>query len=283
MTVAEILASHRDVLKGNVKFIFQPAEETIGGAELMIKAGVLGEPKADAIFALHLWNPLPVGQVGVRSGPIFASADEMGITIKGKGGHGAMPHQTVDPIVIAGQVITALQTIVSRETSPLEPAVVTIGTIQGGSAFNIIAETVKMTGTVRAFRADLRDNLLRRIEDIVRGITSGMRAEYEFWVRYGCPPVVNHPQMTEFVRQVAASVVGESNVVSHEPTMGGDDMAYFLQEVPGCYFLVGSSNAERGLDKPHHSPQFDFDDEAALPIATEVMSRVALDFLSENG
>lgn len=280
MTIAEILASHRQAFKGNVKFIFQPAEETIGGAKAMIEAGVLAEPKADAIFALHFWNPLPLGQVGVRPGPVFASADEIGITIKGKGGHGALPHQTVDSIVIAGQVITALQTIVSRETPPLQPAVVTIGSVQGGSAFNIIAEEVKMTGTVRAFEVDFRDNMLRRIEEIVRGITSGMRAQYDFWVRYGCPPVVNHPQMTQFISRVAASVVGESNVVTIEPIMGGDDMAFFLEQVPGCYFLIGSSNAEQGLDKPHHSPQFNFDDERALPVATEVMTRAVLDYLA---
>jgi len=279
LTVAKILSRHKDELSGNVKFIFQPAEEGPGGAKPMIEEGVLKDPKPDRALGLHLWNVLPVGIVGIRPGPTFACLDAIDITIRGKGGHGAAPHQTVDAIVASAQIITALQTMVSREVDPIKPAVLSIGTIHGGHAYNIIANEVKMTGTVRVFDLDLRKTLPERIERIVKGVTSGLRAEYDFEYRFGYPPLVNDEAVCNWMREIAAGVVGEGNIKVPDPTMGGEDMAYFLEEVPGCYLLLGSANEEKGLNKPHHNSEFNFD-EAALPIGVEILARAALRFLS---
>jgi amidohydrolase len=279
LTVAKILARHQTELAGKVKFVFQPAEEGPGGAKPMIEEGVLKDPRPDRALGLHLWNSLPVGVVGIRPGPTFACLDAIDIVIRGKGGHGAAPHQTVDPIVASAQVITALQTMVSREVDPIKPAVLSIGTIQGGHAYNIIANEVTMTGTVRAFDLELRKTLPERIERIVKGATSAMRAEYEFEYRFGYPPLVNDEAVCNWIKEIAAEVVGEENIKLPDPTMGGEDMAYFLQEVPGCYLLLGSANEEKGLNKPHHNPEFNFD-EAALPIGVEILARAALRFLS---
>jgi len=279
LTVAKILARHQAELAGKVKFVFQPAEEGPGGAKPMIEEGVLKDPRPDRALGLHLWNSLPVGVVGIRPGPTFACLDAIDIVIRGKGGHGAKPHQTVDPIVASAQVITALQTMVSREIDPIKPAVLSIGTIEGGHAYNIIANEVKMTGTVRAFDLELRKTLPERIERIVKGATSAMRAEYEFEYRFGYPPLVNDEAVCNWIKEIAAEVVGEENIKLADPTMGGEDMAYFLQEVPGCYLFLGSANEEKGLNKPHHNPEFNFD-EAALPIGVEILARAAFRFLS---
>ena len=245
----------------------------------MIEEGVLKDPRPDRALGLHLWNSLPVGVVGIRPGPTFACLDAIDIVIRGKGGHGAAPHQTVDPIVASAQVVNALQTMVSREVDPIKPAVLSIGTIQGGHAYNIIANEVTMTGTVRAFDLELRKTLPERIERIIKGATSAMRAEYEFEYRFGYPPLVNDEAVCNWIKEIAAEVVGEENIKLPDPTMGGEDMAYFLQEVPGCYLLLGSANEEKGLNKPHHNPEFNFD-EAALPIGVEILARAALRFLS---
>jgi amidohydrolase len=279
LTVAKILSRHRTELSGNIKYIFQPAEEGPGGAKPMIEEGVLNDPRPDRALGLHLWNMLPVGTVGIRPGPTFACLDAIDIIIKGKGGHGAAPHQTVDAIVASAQVITALQTMVSREVDPIKPVVLSIGTIEGGDAYNIIAHDVRMKGTVRAFDLDLRKTLPERIERIIQGVTSGMRAEYEFDYRFGYPPLVNDEGVCDWMREIAAEVVGEENIKAPDPTMGGEDMAYFLQEVAGCYFLLGSANEEKGLNRPHHHPEFNFD-EAALPLGVEILARAALRFLS---
>ena len=279
VTVASLLARHREWLRGNVKFIFQPAEERIGGAKPMIVAGVLRAPAVDAVVACHLWADLAVGKVGLRAGPAFASADEMHIVIKGRMGHGALPHQAVDSIVVAGQVITALQTLVSREIDPLKAAVVTVGTIGGGMAFNIIAPEVDMRGTIRAFDTDVRNRLVERAESLVAGICAAMRAEYTFSSVLGCPPCVNDPAMTDLVRRAAAEAIGAANVVATEPTTGSDDMAYFLDAVPGCYFKVGGGNAARGLNNPHHTSLFDFDEEA-LSVAAKVLLETVFTYLS---
>ena len=279
LTVARILSQHQSEWVGNVKFVFQPAEEGPGGAKPMIEEGVLKDPKPDRALGLHLWNVLPVGTVGIRPGPTFACLDAIDITIRGKGGHGAAPHQTVDSIVAAAQVINALQTVVSREVDPIKPVVVSIGTIEGGHAYNIIANEVKMKGTVRAFDLDLRKTLPERIERIIKGTTASLRAEYDFEYRFGYPPLVNDEGVCNWMKEIAAEVVGEENIKIPDPTMGGEDMAYFLQEIPGCYLLLGSANEKKGLNKPHHNPEFNFD-EAALPIGVEILARAALRFLS---
>jgi amidohydrolase len=279
VTVAEILAPHRAALPGRLKFIFQPAEETVGGAQAMIADGVLEAPHVDQVLGLHLWNYLPVGSVGVRNGPIFASADELTIVVRGRGGHGAMPHDAVDPVIVAAHLITALQTIVSREAPPLEPAVLTIGMIQGGTAFNIIPERVEMRGTLRAFNPALRERLLARVAAQARDLGTAFRAEVDVTTRLGCAVVMNDRQMADLVREATSAELGAAAVVETPGTTGGDDMADFLALRPGCYFLVGSGNPDRGLDRSHHNPGFDFD-EAALGVAARVLARAALTALA---
>ncbi|MBC7474250.1 MAG: amidohydrolase [Candidatus Sericytochromatia bacterium] len=271
LATAKLIKSRQSELKGNVKFIFQPAEESPGGAEPMIKEGVLENPKVDAIIGLHLWNNIPLGTLGIKSGILMASADEFIINIKGKGGHGALPHQTVDSIVVMAHIITALQTIVSRNVNPLEPAVVTVGKVESGSNFNIIAESAKMIGTVRTFDNDLRDQIEKKIEQITKNITQAFGADYSYQYIKFYPPTINDVYMASLIKEAALDVVSNDMILENEITMGAEDMSYFLQKVPGCYFFVGSANKEKGLDKPHHNPYFDFDEEA-LSIGTQVMT-----------
>jgi amidohydrolase len=202
------------------------------------------------------------------------------MTVKGKGGHAAMPETTVDPIVISAYIVTALQTLISRETSPLSPAVITIGKIQAGTAFNIIPESAEMEGTMRAFNAEHRSKLLRRIGEIAQGIAIAMGGSCEIELINGCPPCVNDARMTEIVRDAAIAAVGEKEVDESEDvvTAGSDDMACFLKAVPGCYFIVGAKNEEKGAHYPHHHPRFNIDEDA-LPIGVEVLTRAAMDFL----
>jgi amidohydrolase len=279
VTIAEILAGHRADWRGRVKFIFQPAEETAGGAERMIAEGVLEAPHVDAVLGMHIWNYVPVGHVAVRPGPIFAGADELQATVRGRGGHAAVPQDAVDPVLVAAHLITAWQALISRETGPLESAVLTIGMIQGGTAFNIIPERVELRGTLRAFDADLRERLLGRITAMARDLGAAFGAEVDVSSRLVCPAVVNDDQMVEVVRAAAVAELGAGAVDETPGTMGGDDMAEFLAERPGCYFFVGSANPARGLDQPHHNPRFDFD-EAALSVATRVLTHATLDLLA---
>jgi amidohydrolase len=272
------LSKRRSELKGNVKFIFQPAEEIIGGAEPMVKEGAM--QGVDNIIGLHLISGHPIGRVGVREGAVFASADRFTLQITGKGGHAAMPSDSVDPIVIAAQIITATQTLISRETSPFSPAVITFGRIEAGSAFNIIPQTAELQGTMRAYTKKHRDFLIQRITELSQGIAASMRATCEVNFIDGCPPCTNDSEMTEIVRQAAVEAVGPDKVDTGEEvlTTGSDDMAFFLDTVPGCYFIVGSGNSEKETDYPHHHPRFNVDEDA-LPVAVEVLSRSALSYL----
>jgi amidohydrolase len=276
---AEALNAIRATLAGDVLLIFQPAEERAGGAKPMIEAGALRDPRPDAVFGVHIWNNLPAGTIGVKPGPIFAAADEVEITIKAPGGHGAMPHQTVDPITVSAQVIQALQTLVSRETSPFDSTVVSICSVHGGSAFNIIPPEVRLLGTVRTFDEELQARLKLRIEEMVAGITQGAGAQYAFRYDAPCPPVINDANLADFIREVAIDEFGEEQVVTPLPTTGGDDMSYFLKEVPGVYFFVGGANADRGLSFPHHNARFDFD-EVAVTTTARILARTAQEFLS---
>ena len=253
VTVAGVLAGRSRDLRGQALIVFQPAEENMGGARRMIEEGVMADPPVDRVLGFHLWNGLPVGSVGVKPGPIFAAVDEIELVVKGTGGHGAMPHQTVDPVPIAAQVISALQLLVSREKHYAEGAVLTIGRIQGGSAFNIIASEVTMRGTLRTFDEALRKRFLARIPEVMAGVCAAFNGSFEFRHLQGCPAVQNDPEVAAFVRRVAAGVVGEANLPAVVPSTVGDDMALFQLEAPGCYFLVGSSNADAGLDAA--SPQ----------------------------
>lgn len=280
LTVAKILARCGPEIKGNVKFVFQPAEEGPGGAKLMIEEGVMENPRVNAALGLHIWNYLPLGKVGIRSGPVMASMDSMKIIIKGKGAHGAIPQDGVDAIMVSSQVINALQTIVSREIAPITPAVVTVGTIQGGYAYNVIADRVEMEGTLRALDLQLRNTFPEKIERIVRGVTSALRADYEFQYHLLYPITVNEEKMAQMVENVAIPLIGSENVLRPEPTMAGEDMAFFLERVPGCFFFLGSANKEKGLDQPHHNSRFNFDEEA-MPIGAEILVRSVLRYFNE--
>jgi amidohydrolase len=279
LAVANILSKRKAELTGNVKFIFQPAEEVIGGARPMVKEGAM--EGVDGVIGLHLMSYYPVGRVGVRAGTVFASADSFAMTVKGKGGHGAMPETAVDPIVIAAYIITALQTLITRETSPFSPAVITIGQVHAGTAFNIIPETAELRGTMRAYSKEHREKLLRRIQEVADGVARAMGAtcETEF-ADSGCPPCINDERMTEVVQKAATGAVGADKVDNGEEVMttGSDDMGYFLNAVPGCYFIVGAKNENKGASYPHHHPRFNLDEDA-LPIGVEVLTRAALEFL----
>ncbi|HVA22664.1 MAG TPA: M20 family metallopeptidase [Candidatus Micrarchaeia archaeon] len=295
--VAEVLAAHRADLPGRVRFCFQPAEEVAGGARRLIEAGALdpappsgaaedgagaGAAVASgtgvrAVVGLHLYSGLEVGTVGVRSGAIFASADEFTLAVRGRGGHGALPHLSLDPVPVAAAIVQGLQTLVSRETSPFEPAVVTIGRIEGGQAANIIAETVRLDGTVRAFDPDLRERLLRRVAELAGGIAGGAGATATFTRGPGCPPVVSDPRVARVVEAAARATLG-ATLVTADPLTVGDDMAEYCLRVPGCYFLLGAGNRSRGITAPHHHPEFDLD-EGCLRIGAEVLTRATLALL----
>ncbi len=282
VVAARVLARHRDALGGNVVFAFQPAEETTGGAELMIAEGVLNDPKVDAAIAIHLANTLRVGQVAAQPGPVTAATDGFRLTITGKGGHAARPHLSVDPIAVAFQVGTALHTLMTRERSPSQPAVLTIGAIHGGTVGNVIADEVVMLGTLRSYDARLRETLKERMAAVAAGVAAALRAQAAVeWDPGAYPPTINDPAITALVRRAAEAVVGPSGLVEHEPSLGGDDMAFFCAAVPGCYFRVGSGNPERGLDAPHHSARFDIDEDA-LAIGAEILVRAALDYVQSG-
>lgn len=260
-------------IAGPVRFIFQPAEEGPGGAEVMIREGVLSEPKIEAAFGLHVWSGLPVGKIAIRPGPIMAAADEFKIEIHGRGGHAAYPHEAIDSIMIASQIVVALQTVVSRNTDPFETAVVTVGTFNAGQAFNIIAERASLGGTLRTFDSSLRDELIRRIREIAEGTARafGATASVEFLTGY--PATINDPRMADFAAAVAAEIVGPENVVGDLVSMGGEDMSHYLNEVPGVFAFLGGGDAGQGVVHPHHNPHFDFD-EAAMPIGVEFFLRI---------
>jgi amidohydrolase len=267
------LNNHRQDFSGTVKIIFQPAEEGPGGAKPMIAAGVLNNPDVDAIIGLHLWNNLPLGTVGVRDGALMAAVELFHCTIFGKGGHGAIPHQTVDSLVVAAQIVNALQTIVSRNVNPLDAAVVTVGEFHAGTAVNVIADTAKMGGTVRYFNPHLAGFFKERIQQIIEGICQSHGASYKLDYNHLYPPVINDSAITALVRSVAEEVVETPiGVLSECQTMGGEDMSFFLQKVPGCYFFLGSANPDKKLDYPHHHPRFDFD-ETALSMGVEIFVR----------
>ena len=280
--VTRLLMDRRDQFSGTVKVLFQPAEESPpGGAKPMIEAGVLEDPKVDAAFGLHIDQDNPVGTVELRPGPAMAAADRFRILIKGKGGHGAKPHDTIDPIVIGAQIVTALQTLAARVVDPTEEVVVTVGTFQAGLAFNVIPDTADLGGTVRTFNAKNRDLMEERIGTLARGIAKAMGADVEYTYIRGYPATVNHPEMAELVREEAARIVGEGGVRQAPLMMGAEDFSYFLEEVPGAFWFVGSQNPERGLVWGHHHPRFDLD-EAALAIGIESMTNVALRYLNDS-
>lgn len=277
---AYYLWQQRSRLVGTVKIIFQPAEEGPGGAKPMIEAGVLQNPAVDAIIGLHLWNNLPVGTVGVRSGALMAAVECFRCTILGKGGHGAMPHQTTDAVLVGSHIVNALQTVVSRNVDPIDSAVVTVGTFHAGTALNVIADTARISGTVRYFNPKLEGFIQQRIEAIIAGVCQSHNASYDldYWQLY--PATVNNAEMAALVQSVASEVIETPlGVVPECQTMGGEDMSFFLREVPGCYFFLGAANAAKQLDFPHHHPRFDFD-ESVLCVGVEMFVRCVEQFCS---
>jgi amidohydrolase len=277
MGAVKLLSERKNEFKGNVIFLFQPSEERIpGGAKRMIEEGAL--EGVDTIFGLHLWVPLPTGVVGVVKGPMMAQPDAFTIIVRGKGGHGSMPHQTVDPILVASQIVVNAQSIVSRNMDPLKPAVVSFGTIEGGTIYNIIPSEVRLTGTVRSFEPEIKNIAKKRIEEIAEGTAKAMGASVEFSYEEGYPPLVNDETMANFVLDVAKRTLGKDKVVDIDPVMGGEDFAYFLEKVPGAFLFLGAGD---GMDFPHHHPAFDID-ENVLPQGVLLMTSLALEYLNQN-
>lgn len=279
LNTARVLAERRDRLAGAVKFVVQPSEEAPpGGAIKMIEEGVLEHPHVDAAFGLHLGQNLPLGTIMARPGPISAASDRFQIDVAGKGGHAARPHLAVDAALISAQVLVALHTLVAREVNPMLPAVVTVGLIQAGTVSNVIPESGRLEGTVHTYDPELRQMLAQRVQEVATGVAGAMRAECVCQYQFGYPSVVNDPAMTELVAAVARGMIDPELVILGEQGMGGEDFAYFLKHVPGCFFRVGTRNDERGLIYGHHHPRFDID-EAALPLGIDMFVRVVERYL----
>ncbi len=269
---AEALSKMKKKLRGNIRFIFQPAEEGFGGAQFMINDGAIDN--VDEIYGLHVWNYQKSGTVGVKSGPVMAAADMFNIKIKGKGGHGAAPQGTVDSIVVASHLIQALQTIVSRNTNPLESTVVTIGEINGGYNFNIIADEVILKGTTRAYTIKNKNLIKKRMKDIIAGMEKTFKAKITLDYKDGYPPVINDVNATQTVYDAAKKIV-KNNVIEPYLSMGGEDFSYYTNKIPGCFFFLGSAPKDRKpLSTPHHCSHFDIDEKAML-IGSSIFIEIA--------
>jgi amidohydrolase len=279
LAVAERLA--RVSPAGTVKLVFQPAEEGGAGAAAMIRDGTLEDPAVDAAIGIHLWSDLPTGTVAITPGPVFASVDNFTIEITGRGGHAAAPHQTVDPIVVAAEIVTALQTIVSRRRNPADPAVVTVTGLHAGTAHNVIPDTATLLGTVRTYGAEFRNRVPELFEELVTGIATASGASARVHYERLYPTTVNDPTIASRMTEAAASFLESGQIRSDYRTMAAEDMAFFLERVPGCYAFVGCGNARKGTDRPHHSPRFDLDEDA-LPVAVELLSRAAVALLGND-
>lgn len=276
--VAKTFANHRDKMAGRIKFVFQPAEEIVRGARAMIDDGVLDNPRPDVSLGLHLWNVMPLGTIGVAEGPVMAGSSVFKLTITGKGGHAAAPHMTIDPVVCAAQLILAFQTIVGRNVDPLEGAVVSTTMVHAGDADNIIPQRVEVRGTFRTFQTHIHELVERRIQEISESLCAAMGCGVQVEFRHGTPATVNDPEVTRRVRDRFRQIVAEDQLDASVRTMGSEDMAFFLDEVPGMYFFVGSANADRGLDFGHHHPRFDFDEDA-LPLGVSLLSAAVAEYV----
>ena len=285
LTVAKMLHRHRNQLAGTIKFCFQPSEEgyngeEIGGAEMMLRDGVIESPKVDKTLSLHLWNEKPLGWVNVAKGPVMAGAEQFLVKLIGRGGHGAVPQATIDPILAAAQVVSAAQSIVSRNVGPLETAVLSFTMFHSGTAFNIIPQEAVLEGTIRSFDPRVRQKVLERFDQVVRGVASAMGCRVEIIMKRLSPALINAEDVTDSVQETAQRILPDADH-DHTPylTMGAEDMAFIQELVPGCYFFIGSANRERGLDYGHHHPKFDFDEEALVRGAA-LMASAAVDLLS---
>jgi amidohydrolase len=272
---AELVSSLAERLRGNMVFVFQPAEEGPGGAKPMIQAGVLEDPQVDEAFGFHLWPDLAHGCIGIRSGPLMAAMSRFRIIITGRGGHAAMPHWCIDALDTGVQVVNALQRLVSRKISPLHPAVLTVASFQAGSAFNVIPDQAELGGTARTFDRNTWQCWPERIEQVVSGVCTSMGANYTLDFVSGFAPLVNDPQAADRMRRAAVQTIPEECVQIPEQTMGGEDMSFFLEKVPGCYVFLGIKTPNQAS---LHSPYFDFD-ESVLPLGVELASRYAMHML----
>ena len=284
MGVAKVLNSVKDDLHGNVKLIFQAAEEMLpGGAKPLVEAGALENPKVDAIMAFHIGTGLETGKVGFKPGASQAAPDKLTVKITGLGGHGAYPHRTIDPVAIAGNFITTVQNIVSRSIDPIDSAVVTIGSIHGGTKDNIIADDVVMTGTIRTLKPETRELVHKRIRDICRGLEEAFMCKIDVDILLGYPAVINDAEFIEkYAVPAANKIVGEENVVILPlPTMGGEDMSYFLQKVPGVIGSLGARNEAKGCTVGGHNSMFDVDEDAFW-VGTATLCQAAWDYLNEK-
>lgn len=275
---ARILKALENELPGRVRFIFQPSEESPhrSGAKAMIEEGALDG--VDAISGLHVWGTIPAGVIGYHAGPFMAAADEWECTIHGKGGHGGVPHLAADPIVAAGSLIGALQTIVSREIDPLETVVVTCGHMEAGTTFNIIPDRAFLQGTVRTFNPDIRAGMPERMARICKGICEALGCRADFRFKNVLPATINDKAFTEEAAAVARKVLGEDRVIDIPPSMGAEDMSFYLQKVPGTFMFYGTKNEAKGIDRPQHHPEYDVDD-GILPDGSALLATLAWDFL----
>lgn len=284
LTVAKILHAHRAQLAGTIKFCFQPSEEgtngeEIGGAEMMMRAGLLENPKVDMALALHIWNEEPLGWLGIAGGPTMAGADLFTVKVTGRGGHGAIPQAAVDPVIASAHIVTALQTIVSRNVAPLETAVVSVTSLHSGTAFNVIPQEAMLEGTIRTFDKGVRQKVLERFEQIVRGTAAALGCQAEVTIKRITPPLVNDMSISRKVQETSRRILPDSDLrTAGYLTMGAEDAAFLLENVNGCFFFVGSANKERSLHYGHHHPKFDFDEEALIR-ACALMAAAASDIL----
>jgi len=281
MGVAQVLTSCRNDLAGRVKLVFQPAEEGLGGALAMIADGALEGPRPAAAFGLHLWSRIPLDEIIVQEGPLMAGADKIQLIVNGVGGHGAMPHETVDAVVVASEIVLAWQTIVSRTVDPTVPAVVTVGSFHAGSASNVIAGRAELEGSIRSFSIETRDLLVRRLRQIAEGICAAHDASCEFTFVPGVLPTINSAAGAALMREIATTLVGAERVSSMAPAMVGEDMSEFLLRAPGCYVLVGANDPDGPLNSPHHSPTFDFD-ERMLSTGVTLLAAAAVEYLQRE-
>lgn len=277
LAVAEILVRQKEQLAGNVVLIHQHAEEVVpGGARDMVADGCLDG--VDVIFGTHLWSTTKLGTIGYRVGPVMAAADKFELTLFGRGGHGAKPHETIDAVVLGATVVKELQSIVSRRLDPLQQAVLTIGTLHAGNTFNVIADSAELTGTIRTFDPEVAEQIVHEMERTIKGVCDAAGATYSFTYERGYPAVVNHPEETNLLRTVASDIMGADHVFEIAPTMGGEDFAYYLQQVPGTFFFTGAGDE---TFYPHHHPKFDFE-EQAMQHAARILIEVTLRYLEES-
>ncbi|MFY3793014.1 M20 family metallopeptidase [Ureibacillus sp. MALMAid1270] len=280
LVLAKVLNSIKEEIAGDIVFIHQFAEELApGGAKPMIEDGCLDG--VDVIFGTHLWAPTPLGEIWVRKGPIMAAADRFEITIHGMGGHGAEPHHSVDAILIASQFVTQLQSIVSRRVNPLKSAVVSVGHFEASNPFNVIAGEVKLAGTVRTFEEDIRTLIENEIELLLKSVCDGAHATYEYKFTRGYPPVVNHSEETEFLASIASQIHEVQDVIECDPFMIGEDFAYYLEKVPGTFFITGAKDPSWETAYPHHHARFNFDERAMLT-AAKTLGLATLEYLTTN-